>query len=233
MNLKYSLVSDFIVNMILSRLKKNTFNAPFQYISLPLNITRYGVKQAHQVRQKQQTRQLVKGLGVFITSLLLCACGTFNKPHNDEPSTQAAEPRPHSHDAAPMSRSTGQSSTTPTEKLYICEDITQYVNRHVGNGECVDLLKACAKTPHTQQWRPGKPVWGNHIPTGTAIATFKQARYPNQHGYHAAIYVSQDDKGIYVWDQWREKAVHLRLIRFDKRKKKPGNDATRYRVITQ
>lgn len=116
---------------------------------------------------------------------------------------------------------------------YVCEDISHFVNKQVGNGECVDLLKACANTPNTDQWRKGKIVWGNSIPTGTAIATFKRSKYPNKNGYHAAIYVSQDMKGLYVWDQWQGKNVHLRLIRFDKSKKKPGNDATQYSVITQ
>lgn len=119
------------------------------------------------------------------------------------------------------------------KSTYVCEDISRFVNKKVGNGECVDLLKACASTPSTDQWQKGKTVWGHSIPTGTAIATFKQSKYPNKNGYHAAIYVSQDEKGVYVWDQWRGKNVHLRLIRFDQSTKVPGNDATQYSVITQ
>jgi hypothetical protein len=40
------------------------------------------------------------------------------------------------------------------------------------------------------------------IRTGTAIATFDgMGRYPNHaHGNHAAIYISQDSVGIWVWD---------------------------------
>lgn len=118
-----------------------------------------------------------------------------------------------------------------TGNLFICEDITPFVNRQIGRGECVDLLSACANTPITRNWRKGAKVMGNDIPSGTAIATFKGSRYPNKRGYHAAIYVSQTHEGIYVWDQWRGKPVHLRLIRAHQSRKAPGNNASRYRVI--
>lgn len=133
-----------------------------------------------------------------------------------------------------QSENNGYLENPPQSKpIYICEDISRFIDKQVGNGQCVALLKACANTPYTNQWKRGESVWGNAIPTGTAIATFKHSNYPNKRGYHAAIYVSQDEKGIYVWDQWRGKNVHLRLIRFDRSRKKPGNDAARYSVITR
>lgn len=114
---------------------------------------------------------------------------------------------------------------------YICKNASSYQGKVVGNGECVDLIKRCSGAPNTRHWRPGKPVWGNAIPAGTAIATFKRGKYPNRRGYHAAIYSHQTHEGIYVWDQWRGKAVHLRLIKANQIHKDPGNNANRYRVI--
>lgn len=114
--------------------------------------------------------------------------------------------------------------------LFICDDITPYINKVVGGGECVDLLKTCANVSFAHQWQQGAMVWNNKVPTGTAIATFKNGVYPSRRGYHAAIYISQDDKGIYVWDQWQGKAVHTRLITADNNKL-PGNNAYQYRVI--
>lgn len=161
---------------------------------------------------------------VFLISLSACTKSQYNSTASINYPIQKK-----------INNSSAISNQSPNQqnKLYICENISRFVDKKVGNGECVDLLKACAKTPNTTAWQEGKSVWGNSIPTGTAIATFKGSKYPNKSGYHAAIYVSQDEKGIYVWDQWRGKNVHLRLIRFDNFKKKPGNDASRYNVITQ
>ncbi len=128
-----------------------------------------------------------------------------------------------------QSKQTTPNSDYPSN-LYICDDISPYVGTVVGRGECVDLLKTCANVSHTSNWAEGGNVWNNKIPSGTAIATFKNGVYPNQSGYHAAIYISQDDKGIYVWDQWRGKEVHSRLIR-NQTGGKPSNTAQHYRVI--
>ena len=171
---------------------------------------------------------------IFIatTSLFILLAGCAGKRQQT-----IVEDSPQKQQSSPNWNSSGHKNHQPllgnSKPIYICEDITQFVDKSIGNGECVDLLKACANTPNTPQWREGESVWGNSIPTGTAIATFEGSKYPNKTGYHAAIYVSQDEKGIYVWDQWRGKNVHLRLIRFDDVKKKPGNDAARYSVITQ
>jgi len=86
-------------------------------------------------------------------------------------------------------------SSTPHDS-FICDNIDPYMGKVVGSGECVDLLKICAKVSHTQYWQEGNQVWGNKIPTGTAIATFENGRYPNRSGYHAALYVSQDERVI-------------------------------------
>lgn len=52
------------------------------------------------------------------------------------------------------------------------------------------------------------------VAEGTAIATFVKDGYSG----HAAIYESQDDKGIHVYDQWitgAGKAIGPRLIKWD------------------
>ena len=83
-------------------------------------------------------------------------------------------------------------------------------------GQCVSYVtKVCPTLPvNTGHWKKGQPVKNNKdIKEGTAIATFNAAgRYYG----HAAIYVSQDLKGIRVYDQWisgiRPKSIGPRLI---------------------
>lgn len=69
-------------------------------------------------------------------------------------------------------------------------------------GQCVSYVTAvCPSLPvNTALWKKGALVHGNKsIVSGTVIATFNtMGRY---HG-HAAIYVSQDQRGIHVYDQW-------------------------------
>jgi hypothetical protein len=69
-------------------------------------------------------------------------------------------------------------------------------------GQCVSYVTTvCPLIPvNTSKWKKGAPVKGNaSIAEGTAIATFNAT---GQYHGHAAIYVSQDDKGILVYDQW-------------------------------
>jgi hypothetical protein len=48
------------------------------------------------------------------------------------------------------------------------------------------------------------------------IATFdSDGSYTSESGNRAAIYLSQDDHGIWVYDQWRGRPVHTRLIPFE------------------
>ncbi len=164
----------------------------------------------------------------LLLTLLFVGCSS-NPNYKEVPDTPHQTTVPSQTPPSP-SYSIPDFPSSSENSLYICDDIRDYVKKKVGSGECVDLLKACARTPNTYQWRPGQKVFGNKIPTGTAIATFHRGRYPNKSGYHAAIYISQSDKGIYVWDQWRKKPVHIRLIK-NQKKGKPGNIASRYRVI--
>ena len=68
---------------------------------------------------------------------------------------------------------------------------------------------------------------------GTAIATFnKSGKYASlPTGNHAAIYVSQDDKGLVVYDQWKGQPVHKRTIRFKNGVGSVSNDGDAFSVI--
>lgn len=116
---------------------------------------------------------------------------------------------------------------------YICSNPATYRGRVVGNGECVRFVQTCAGAPSAATWRPGRQIKGaDHIATGTAIATFIDGVYPNgRTGNHAAIYVSHDDRGIVVWDQWRGQAVHQRTIRYKEGDTDPSNDGDFFYVI--
>jgi hypothetical protein len=118
---------------------------------------------------------------------------------------------------------------------YICNNPEAYDGRRIGSGECVAFVQEAARAPHTSAWKKGAVVRGNSaLRRGTAIATFDASdRYPNHStGNHAAIYVSQESEGIWVFDQWRAQgAVRKRLIRFRKRAGSPSNDGDAFSVI--
>jgi hypothetical protein len=69
---------------------------------------------------------------------------------------------------------------------------------------------------------------GAHLPEATV-------RYTSESGNHAAIYLYQDDRGIWVYDQWRGQPVHKRLIRFEggsgSKWGGKSNDGRRFAVI--
>jgi hypothetical protein len=120
---------------------------------------------------------------------------------------------------------------------YIAARPEAFEGRVIGAGHCVDFVKAAAGVPRAAAWREGAPVRGNpNIARGTAIATFESdGSYTSESGNHAAIYLYQDDRGIWVYDQWRGQPVHQRLVRFEggsgaKRGSK-SNDGRRFAVI--
>jgi hypothetical protein len=113
----------------------------------------------------------------------------------------------------------------------VCNNAAQYEHQTIGDGQCVSLIKLCANAPQTQFWTPGARVLNTDLPEGTVIATFDNDRYPNKSGYHAAIYIQQDQQGLWVWDQWIGKPVHKRLIRIRNDDAAPGNTAQAYRVV--
>lgn len=99
---------------------------------------------------------------------------------------------------------------------YRCDNPEKYENKVVDNGECVRFVQVAANVPHTTTWIQGEQVKGSaYIPKGTAIATFADGKYPtDRNGKHAAIYISHDDYGIEVWDQWRGRPVAKRTIAY-------------------
>ena len=120
---------------------------------------------------------------------------------------------------------------------YIASRPDALQGRVVGTGYCVDLVKAAAGAPRTAAWQQGAEVRGNReIARGTAIATFElDGSYTSESGNHAAIYLYQDDRGIWVYDQWQGQPVHQRLIRFGGgsggKWGSKSNDGTRFAVI--
>jgi hypothetical protein len=84
-------------------------------------------------------------------------------------------------------------------------------------GQCVSYVKkVCPTLPTTAHWKRGAQVKGaKNIMAGTVIATFNAA---NTYEGHAAIYVSQNNDGINVYDQYRTppspKPVGPRLLRW-------------------
>ncbi len=122
---------------------------------------------------------------------------------------------------------------------YVCakEHVAFLKGNFIGDGGCVALVKHCTGAPETAKWKQGASVRGNlSIPTGTAIATFIDGKYPNQrHGNHAAIYISQNAEGIQVYDQWAEirykLGVHIRTIRWVSSGEDPSDDGDYFYVI--
>jgi hypothetical protein len=100
---------------------------------------------------------------------------------------------------------------------YFAENAEPFVGRVVGDGYCVEFVQVAAGAPFTSEWRAGAPVRGKpNVTPGTAIATFEvDGTYTSRTGNHAAIYISQDNTGLWVYDQWQGQPVHKRLIRFE------------------
>ncbi len=120
---------------------------------------------------------------------------------------------------------------------YVATRPEAFEGRVIGAGHCVDFVKAAAGVPRTAAWQQGAPARGNaQIAPGTAIATFAaDGSYTSEPGNHAAIYLYEDDRGIWVYDQWRGQPVQKRLIRFEGGSGGKGgsksNDGTRFAVI--
>ena len=116
---------------------------------------------------------------------------------------------------------------------YIATNPAGYLGQVVGTGHCVPYVQTCACAPQARLWKEGtKAKSALTLQTGTAIATFKNGMYPNNStGNHAAIYISQDAIGIWVYDQWIGQPVHKRLIRFKGGMGDAVNDGDAYSVI--
>jgi hypothetical protein len=112
----------------------------------------------------------------------------------------------------------------------------------VGSHHCVALVQHYANAPQTVLWKKGEKVKDSKtVKKGTAIATFVKGKYlNNMHGNHAAFYMSKDEGGIWVMDQWKgdpkKSKVSKRYILFkgiwtDGSFVDPSNNADAFSVI--
>ena len=124
----------------------------------------------------------------------------------------------------------------PTESEKV---VMPAVKNEQGRSECVQLLKALMDAPRTMFWREGRKLkasW-DHVKPGTAIATFKKGRYPQngrgRGGKHAAIFLRASQAGIYVFDQFA--GQHHAAERFipwkHPRDRSPSNNASAYSTV--
>lgn len=101
--------------------------------------------------------------------------------------------------------------------------------RPFGDGECVALVQHLTSVGPTMRWRAGPRVVDlGFLNPGAVIANFVfdgkgVGRFPNKHGYHAALFVEfgprsmTTGKPIRLWimDQWRgrrENVVRKRYV---------------------
>jgi hypothetical protein len=94
-------------------------------------------------------------------------------------------------------------------------------------GECatgVQYVFYAAGTPlgRTSTWKQGIKVRGNKVPAGTAIASFRNGRFAQD---HAAIFVRETAEGLEVWDQFNHpsKPWGMRVLRFSKDNDRSNN----------
>jgi hypothetical protein len=110
--------------------------------------------------------------------------------------------------------------------------VTEPVGMGKFKGQCAALVQhfGCHVT---NSWRRGAPVKGNNkIREGTCIATFEGNLYPGRdHGNHAAIYIRQTDKELFVYDQWKGKKPAERPLEFKKNMSDPSNNGNCFSVI--
>jgi hypothetical protein len=116
---------------------------------------------------------------------------------------------------------------------YIADAPEKYLGKVVGDGQCVAYVKAAAGTPAASSWSEGQKVRSASVSSGAAIATFQAGKYLNATDgrSHAAIYISQDTDGLWVYDQWIGQPVHKRLIRFRGGTGTANNDGDAFSVI--
>jgi hypothetical protein len=89
----------------------------------------------------------------------------------------------------------------------------------LGGGECARLPQVLTDVGWTGRWQRGPRVFDSpHLLPGTVIANFKLVdgkwKYPNQHGYHAGLFVKFCHRAMMsngmpceftIFDQWTSK----------------------------
>lgn len=111
----------------------------------------------------------------------------------------------------------------------------QRVGSGANKGECatgVQVVFIAAGKPlgKTATWKQGKKVRGNSIRPGTAIASFRNGKYRQD---HAAILIKETPEGLLVWDQYNRppKRWGKRLLRFDAGKNDHSNNGDLFYTI--
>ncbi len=125
-----------------------------------------------------------------------------------------------------------------TVNLSKLEGDTSYTSGSSGTHQCVALVQKITSAPNTAMWKAGEKVLGSKKPIlqGTVIATFQKNKdgkyqYPAA-DRHAAIYVSHNELGITVYDQWAAQGmVKKRTIREKAGDNMDVNDASYYYVV--
>ena len=181
---------------------------------------------SNQDKSNKNTNSKHKNQFLLITtfSLMLSAC-ISDSPYKTSPPSPTHQPNKNTHQ---------NQSGYPYQANYICQQPEHYSGQVIGDGHCVSFIKFCANAPQTRLWSPGKKVLSlpqGSIKPGSIIATFKNGIYPSVSGYHAAIYIDHDERGIWVWDQWLGKPVHKRLIRTRYDNATASNTAQAYRLV--
>jgi hypothetical protein len=124
--------------------------------------------------------------------------------------------------------------------IYVVPDtnkLNHYLGSVVGNGHCVPFVQHVAGCPNTSIWHRGEFVKDNldSVQSGTAIATFHPdtGLYENDNTgrSHAAIFLSGDDTGLLVMDQWVGHPVNTRLICFKDGGEPHADDGDHYYVV--
>jgi hypothetical protein len=116
---------------------------------------------------------------------------------------------------------------------YIAQNLFNFLTRRVGEGHCLAFVQKAAGTPTTTAWRASERVMGATpwlIQKGTVIATMVDGHFA--HNSHAAIYLSHDEHGIRVMDQWLGNPVGERTIHdHGGTAHHPMNDASTFYVV--
>lgn len=109
-----------------------------------------------------------------------------------------------------------------------------------GNTECVAFVQMAdliggGHVPRTGDWRKGnyvKDLAANQIAKGTVIATFDDAgNYPGDNR-HAAVYLSHNEKGITVYDQWNsQKKVLQRTLYYKESANRTVDNGNFYWIV--
>lgn len=115
---------------------------------------------------------------------------------------------------------------------YVAIKPERYLNKIVEDGQCVAFVRAATGAPPSSLWKEGARIRDAvSIAHGTAIATFENGHYMNHAtGNHAAIYLSHDESGVRVLDQWSGQPVHERTIHWHGTRG-PSNDADAFSII--